>query len=274
MDNYSSSNNYNYDNNSGDIPGFGYDTFNQGASSYDGGQTTYQSNNDYNYSTPSGMAGLMTIATEKVVAKSFVFMVVALVITAFAAMITSPMTAINMLTGGSFFILLIAEIAIVLISNAAIKKNNAVLAGVLYTVYSFLTGVTFSILVLAYTETSIALTFFVTAGMFAVMAVIGLTTDKDLTKIGSICLMGLVGIILASIVNIFLGNSMFDLIISVIGVVIFVGLTAYDTQKIKQMAAYSTDMTENSLALFGAFQLYLDFINLFLKLLRIMGKRK
>ena len=274
MDNYSSSNNYNYDNNSGDIPGFGYDTFNPGASSYDGGQTTYQSNNDYNYSTPSGMAGLMTIATEKVVAKSFVFMVVALVITAFAAMITSPMTAINMLTGGSFFILLIAEIAIVLISNAAIKKNNAVLAGVLYTVYSFLTGMTFSILVLAYTGTSIALTFFVTAGMFAVMAVIGLTTDKDLTKIGSICLMGLVGIILASIVNIFLGNSMFDLIISVIGVVIFVGLTAYDTQKIKQMAAYSTDMTENSLALFGAFQLYLDFINLFLKLLRIMGKRK
>ena len=148
MDNYSSTNNYNYDNNSGDMPGFGYDTFNPGASSYDGGSNSYQSNADYNYSTPTGMAGLMTIATEKVVAKSFVFMVVALVITAFAAMITSPMTALKMLSGGSFFILLVAEIAIVLISNAAIKKNNAVLAGVLYTVYSFLTGMTFSILIL------------------------------------------------------------------------------------------------------------------------------
>ena len=221
------------------------------------------------------MEGLRTIVTERVVAKSFVFMVVALLITAFAALVTSPAIAISMMRGGAFFVLLIAEIAIVLISNAAIKKNNAVLAGVLYTVYSFITGMTFSILIFAYTQTSIAATFFVTAGMFAVMAIIGLTTDKDLTSIGSICLMGLIGIIIASLVNLFiLRNSMFDLIISIIGVVIFVGLTAYDTQRIKQMALYSTDMTENSLALFGAFQLYLDFINLFLKLLRIMGKRK
>ena len=172
-------------------------------------------------------------------------------------------------------LLLIAEIAIVLIGNSAVKKNNAVLAGILYTVYSFLTGMTFSVIILAYTGTSIAATFFVTAGMFGAMAIIGLTTDKDLTGVGSMCLMGLIGIILASLVNlVFLRNSMFDLVISIIGVVIFVGLTAYDTQKIKQMAMYSTVESENSLALFGAFQLYLDFINLFLKLLRIMGKRK
>ena len=100
MDNYSGTNNYNYYNNSGDIPGFGYDTFNPGENSYDGGQSTYKSNNDYNYSMPTGMEGLMTIATERVVAKSFIFMVVALVITAFAAMTTSPITAIKMLSGG------------------------------------------------------------------------------------------------------------------------------------------------------------------------------
>ena len=272
MDNYNSANNYNYDNSADGMGGFGYDTFTTGADSYQG-----QDGGDAfgaGFVGPTGFEGLKTIATQKVVAKSFLFMMVALIITAFAAMTTSPALAIRMLTGGTFFILLIAEIAIVLISNAAIKRNNAVLAGILYTVYSFLTGMTFSILILAYTGTSIAATFFVTAGMFAVMAVIGLTTDKDLTKIGSLCLMGLIGIILASVVNIFIGNSMFDLVISGIGVLIFVGLTAYDTQKIKQMALASNGMTENSIALFGAFQLYLDFINLFLRLLRFMGKRK
>ena len=256
--NYDSANNYNYDNSSSDMPGYGYDAFSPGANSYQGdmGSETYQG---ASYVGPTGMDGLKTIATEKVVTKSFLFMVVALLITAFAALITSPATAIKMLSGGTFFILLIAEIAIVLIGNSAVKKNNAVLAGILYTVYSFLTGMTFS----------------VTAGMFGAMAIIGLTTDKDLTGVGSMCLMGLIGIILASLVNlVFLRNSMFDLVISIIGVVIFVGLTAYDTQKIKQMAMYSTVESENSLALFGAFQLYLDFINLFLKLLRIMGKRK
>ncbi|MCR4750263.1 MAG: Bax inhibitor-1/YccA family protein [Lachnospiraceae bacterium] len=272
--NYNSSNNYNYDNNSGDMPGFGYDSFGPEAGSYQGdfGSENYQQPVNIG---PVGLDGLKTLITQKVVAKSFMFMVVALIITAIASMITSPATAIKMMSGGSFFILLIVEIAIVLISNSAIKKNNAILAGALYTAYSFITGMTFSVLIYAYTGSSLAATFFVTAGMFGIMAIIGLTTDRDLTGIGSICLMGLVGIILAGIVNIFiLRNSMFDLILSIIGVVIFVGLTAYDTQKIKQMSLYSTAMTENSLALFGAFQLYLDFINLFLRLLRIMGRRR
>ncbi len=263
--NYSSNNNYNYAD-----EGYGFDSFGQNANS------TQNDNNYYNpdYKEPTGFAGLQTLVMEKVVAKSFLFMMVALVITGFASLTTSPVTAIRMMTGGSFFILLIAELAIVFAGNWAISKNNAVLAAVLYTVYSFITGMTLSIIYLAYTGGSIVSVFFITAGMFATMAVIGLTTQKDLTGLGSLCFMGLIGIILAGIVNMFLGNSTFDLIISVIGVLIFVGLTAYDTQKIKRMAAYSTDLTENSLALFGAFQLYLDFINLFLKLLRIMGKKK
>lgn len=274
MDNYSSTNNYNYDNNSGDMPGFGYDTFNPGANSYDGGNSSYYSNSDYTYSAPTGMEGFKTIATQKVITKSFVFMFVALLITAFAAMTTSPSVALRMFKSGTIYIVFIAEIAIVLISNAAIKKNNAILAGVLYTIYSFLTGITLSLIIYGYEGSSVVATFFVTAGMFAAMAILGLVTKKDLSGIGSLCFMGLIGIILLGVANLFLGNEKIDFGITIIAIVIFVGLTAYDTQKIKQMAAYSTDVTENSLALFGAFQLYLDFINLFLRLLRLMGKRK
>lgn len=230
---------------------------------------------NYNYATPTGYEGIKTIATERVVTKSFLFMFVALVITAFASLTTSPMTAIRMLTGGSFYILLIAEIAIVLVSNAALKKNNVVLGGILYTVYSFLTGMTISVIYVAYTSSSIASTFFLTAVMFGGMAVFGLATKKDLTKIGSICMMGLWGIILASVVNVFfIKSSGFDLIVSIIGILIFTGLTAWDVQKIKNMCAYSNVENENALAMMGAFEIYLDFINLFLRLLRIMGKRK
>lgn len=261
MDN---NNNFNYAD-----EGYGFDSFSQNANNAQYGDNMYN-----NYTGPTGFAGLQTIVMEKVVAKSFLFMVAALIITGFAALTTSPMVAIRMLSGGAFFVLLVAELAIVFAGNWAVRENKAVLAAVLYTVYSFITGMTLSIIFLAYTGASIVNVFFITAGMFATMAVIGLTTKKDLTGIGSLCLMGLIGIILAGIVNLFIRSSMFDFGIAVVGVIIFVGLTAYDVQKVKQMAAYSTDLTENSLALFGAFQLYLDFINLFLKLLRILGKRK
>ncbi|MCR5799011.1 MAG: Bax inhibitor-1/YccA family protein [Lachnospiraceae bacterium] len=253
---------------------YGYDVFNTAAknySSYDGAATA----GARDYSQATGFENIKNIATEKVVAKSFIFMFVALLITAFASLTTSPYTAARMLSGGGFFILLIAEIAIVLISNAALKKNNVILAGVLYTIYSFITGMTLSVIYVIYAGSSIASVFFITAAMFGSLAVFGLVTKKDLTSVGSICMMGLWGIILASVINLFfLKSNTFDLIVSVIGVLVFVGLTAYDTQKIKQMCAYSTVENENSLALFGAFQLYLDFINLFLKLLRILGRRK
>lgn len=264
MDNYgSNNNNYNYANE-------GYGAFNVLPDSQ---QNSYYYNDGYQ--EPTGFAGIKTIATEKAITKAFVFMTFALIITAIASMITSPMTAINMMTGGTFYILLIAELAIVFAGNAAVKKNNAVLAAVLYTVYSFLTGMTLSVIYVAYTLSSLAAVFFITAGMFAVMAVIGLATKKNLSGIGSACMMALIGIIIASIVNMFiLHSSMLEFGVSILGVVIFSGLTAYDTQKIKKMAAYSSNVTENSLALFGAFELYLDFINLFLRLLSILGRRK
>lgn len=275
-DNYQ---NYNYGgNNYGDGTNGYYDNGNSGANyNYD---ANYNYGNQGQYQNPYNNQGYMdmnlkTVATQEVVAKSFLFMVVALIITAVASLTTSPLIAYRMLTGNGFFILLIAELAIVMVSNWAVSKNNAILAGVLFAVYSYLTGVTCSILFVAYTTASITVIFLVTAAIFAIMAIFGLVTKKDLSSAGSILMMGLLGIIIVSFVNLFLlKSSMLDTIICGIGVLIFVGLTAYDTQKIKRLVAVSNDGNVLTLALMGAFELYLDFINLFLKLLRLFGKRR
>ena len=137
-------------------------------------------------------------------------------------------------------------------------------------------GATLSVIFLAYTLTSIANVFFITAGTFGVMAFLGYTTKKDLTSLGRMMFIGLIGIIIATIVNLFLGSSMLNMIVSYVGVVIFVGLTAYDSQKIKHMLYEADSMDEGAqkLALLGSLTLYLDFINLFLMLLRIFGGNK
>lgn len=251
---------------------------------YGSGQTTQGQGNftgmntGFDQSGVSGMSGfqnLNKIAAHEVVAKSFLFMVVGLLITAVASLTTSPAVAIRMLTGNGFIILLFAELGIVLVSNWAVARNNAILAGVLFAAYSYLTGVTCSVLFLVYTGSSIAVIFFATAAMFAIMAVIGLVTKKDLTSMGNLLLMALIGILIVSLVNRFwLKSGGTDLVICVVGVLVFVGLTAYDAQKIKHLAAVSSDSNVLTLALMGAFQLYLDFINIFLKLLRLFGKRK
>lgn len=268
MDNYNPNDNFNnYQNNYDNNYSNGYNT-NYGSQDYM--NPGFESGNP----VVTRFSDVRAILVEEVVAKSFLFMVVALLITAWASLTTSPKVAIRMLTGYNFYILLGAELLIVLVSNWAVKKNNAILAGVLFAAYSYLTGVTFSILFMVFTATSIAIVFLLTAALFGIMAVYGLATKKDLTSVGNICFMGLIGIILAGVVNLFLGNDMFDMIVSAVGVLIFVGLTAYDTQKIKKMVAYSNDGNVLTLALMGAFELYLDFINLFLKLLRLFGKRK
>lgn len=268
MDNYNPNDNFtNYQNN-----------YNNG---YNNDYSTSYSGQDYmNPGFESGnpvtsrFSEVRTVLAQEVVAKSFLFMVVALLITAWASLTTSPKVAIRMLTGYNFYILLGAELMIVLVSNWAVKRNNAILAGVLFAAYSYLTGVTFSVLFMVFTTTSITTIFLLTAALFGIMAVYGLATKKDLTSVGSLCFMGLIGIILAGVVNMFLRNSVFDTVISAIGVLVFVGLTAYDTQKIKKMVAYSNDGNVLTLALMGAFELYLDFINLFLKLLSLLGKKK
>ena len=175
-----------------------------------------------------------------------------------------------------FFGLLIAEVALVWIVSASINKLSLTTATLLYVLYSVLNGVTLAFIFLVYTAESITSTFFITAGTFAAMAAVGYFTKSDLSSIGKYLFMALIGLIIATIVSLFLHSSMLNMIISYVGVLIFVGLTAYDTQKIKKMlmAADSMDEGAQKIALMGALSLYLDFINLFLYLLRILGNNR
>lgn len=207
-------------------------------------------------------------------------MALALTITGFTAygVSTSPAILQAIATNSVLFWgIIIGELALVLWISAGINRLSLTSATLLFVVYSVLNGVTMSFIFLVYTMTSVASVFFITAGTFAVMAFIGYTTKKDLTSIGRLALMALIGIIIATIVNIFFTKSgTFDLILSYLGVAVFVGLTAYDSQKIKRMLMMQEDGGEQAqkVALLGALSLYLDFINLFLYLLRIFGDRK
>ena len=170
----------------------------------------------------------------------------------------------------------IAQIVLVVWLSARLPKMSMTSATLLFILYSALMGVTMSTIFMIYTMTSIASVFFITAGTFLVMSLIGFFTRIDLTRVGSLLFMALVGLIIASVVNIFLHSETLYWVVSYAGVVIFVGLTAYDTQKIKNTLIQYGEVDEmgQKLALFGAFSLYLDFINLFLHLLRIMGDRR
>jgi FtsH-binding integral membrane protein len=174
------------------------------------------------------------------------------------------------------WVILFAQLGLVMWISARIMSMSMSAATILFIIYSAMMGVTMSSIFMLYTAESIAYVFFITAGMFLVMSVIGYVTRMDLSKVGSVLFMALIGIIIASVVNIFLGSEMLYWIISYVGVVVFTGLTAYDTQKIKHMLVeYGTaDDLGNRFALLGALTLYLDFINLFLFLLRIFGNRK
>ncbi|HJD10984.1 MAG TPA: Bax inhibitor-1/YccA family protein [Candidatus Phocaeicola caecigallinarum] len=208
------------------------------------------------------------------------WMTLALVITGFVSMyVAKSYTLISMIMQNSiaFWGLLIAEIGLVVYLSARIHRISFTTATLLFIAYAILNGVTMAFIFLVYTMSSIATTFFITAGTFGIMALYGYVTKKDLTRIGNICFMALIGLIIASLVNIFLHNSMMDLIISCVGVLLFVGLTAYDSQKIKQLLTgegIEINETTQKIALMGAMTLYLDFINLFLYLLRLLGDRK
>ena len=217
-------------------------------------------------------------AFPKLMRKVYVWMTLALVITGFTAY--SVATSPNLLTAiysnqAIMWGLIIGEFALVIGITAAINKLSLTMATLLFVLFSVVNGVTLSSIFVIYTMTSIAKVFFITAATFGVMAFIGYTTKTDLTSIGKILLMALIGVIIATIVNIFLKSSMLELICSYVGVAIFVGLTAYDSQKIKEMLMTQYDMSEaaQKIALLGALSLYLDFINLFLYLLRLFGSR-
>ena len=211
--------------------------------------------------------------------KVYVWMTLALVLTGVTAygVATSPGIMMAIATNKIlFFGLIIAEFALVFGVSGAINRLSLTTATLMFVAYSVINGALLSFLFLAYTMSSITSVFFITAGTFAVMAFIGYTTKKDLTSIGRMLFMALIGIIIATLVNMFVGSTGLSTIISYVGVLIFVGLTAYDSQKIKEMLVVAGDHGEagQKLALLGALTLYLDFINLFIYLLRIFGQRR
>lgn len=210
----------------------------------------------------------------------YTWMACGLAMTALTAMIVgrNENWVYTLATSGMYWGLLIAEVVLVIFLSARINKMSFATAGLMFAAYAILNGVTMSFIMLAYTAESIAQAFFVTAGTFGGMSLLGFFIKKDLSAMGRTLMMALIGLIIATIVNIFWQNSMMASILNYAGVIIFVGLTAYDTQKIKvmlQQAQYAgiSDQT-NKLALMGSLTLYLDFINLFLYILRLFGNRK
>lgn len=176
----------------------------------------------------------------------------------------------------TFYGLIILELVAVGVITRMINSMSAMTASLLFIAYALLNGLTFSVIFLVYTAESISSTFFVTAGTFGVMSIYGYMTKTDLTKLGSFLFMALVGLIIASVVNWFMNSPVLYWITTFAGVLIFTGLTAYDTQKVKNMLTIGNEGTEEyqKQSILGALTLYLDFINLFLYLLRIFGRRK
>ena len=207
--------------------------------------------------------------------KTFGWMAMCLLITALTAMgFVNSGLFYHMFTSGSIlWILIIAELALVFVLSSFIDRMSVAVATLMLIVYSALNGVTLSFIFVLYSLGSIAKTFFITTGMFGVMALVGATTKRDLSKLGSILLMALLGLIIASTVNLFLR---LEWVVSFIGVILFTALTAYDVQRVKQLAAESDlydDTQVGRLAVISALSLYLDFINLFLYLLRFFGRK-
>lgn len=216
-------------------------------------------------------------AVRQVMTKTFLFMLAALLISGGAAIYAS--------TGGFllammenrylFMGLLIAEVVIVMVANRILVKGAVVPAVILLVVYSVINGLTLSIIFMAYELGSITSIFAMTAAIFGILALVGIFTKMDLTSIGSIGIVGLFGIIIMSVFNIFFFKSSgMSLVLNILGLAIFIGLTMYDAQKIKKMAIANEGTSTTTLALFGALNLYLDFVNIFLRLLALFGKRR
>lgn len=214
-------------------------------------------------------------------AKVFNWMAIGLGLTGLSALLVAGSPTLSRVIFGNpllFYGLIFGELGMVLFLSARLDRISASTATGLFLAYSVLNGVTLSVILLRYTGTSVAATFFVTAGMFVAMAVYGTVTKKDLTSMGSFLFMGLVGMVIASLVNIFIGSSMVSWVVSAIGVIVFTGLTAYDVQKISRMGEAGImaggEAAIRKGAIMGALALYLDFVNLFLSLLQFMGDRR
>lgn len=212
------------------------------------------------------------------ITRVYAWMAFGLVVTAGAAYLTLATGLILTIVSSTFLFigLIIGEFALVIALNGLLQRISPFLAGAVFTLYAALNGVTLSIIMLVYTDTSVALTFGITACTFGIMTLFGYTTGRDLTKLGSLLLMALIGVVIASVANIFLQTELLYWPITIIGILIFIGLVAYDTQKLKRMALTVSEDggAAQKVSIIGALSLYLDFINLFLLLLRLFGKRR
>src|SRR5262245_38315862 len=209
--------------------------------------------------------------------QAYVWMTAGLLVSsAVASYVPSDPVVLNLLYGNPFTIWLvfIAQIGLVIGLSAAIDRFTPAVAAVLFIAYAALNGLTFSAIFLLYTYTSIAQAFLATAATFGVMSLYGSTTKRDLSSAGNLLVMALIGFLIGSLINLFWANSALYWVLTYLGIAIFIGLTAYDTQQIKQLIQQAQDdTTARRLALIGALKLYLDFINLFLLLLRVFGSR-
>jgi len=225
------------------------------------------------YPQDSSFSGSQTLV-QAFMQRVYQWMAAGLALTGFIAFwASSNMSIMRALQGGLFWVVVIAEFGLVIWLSRAISRISATAATIGFLIYSGLNGLTMSYIFLIYTQASIASTFFITAGTFAAVSIFGWTTKTDLTSLGGFFFMALIGIIIASVVNIFMRSSMLYWLISYAGVAIFIGLTAYDTQKLKEIHQ-SNPNAPDQLAIMGALKLYLDFINMFIFLLRIFGRRR
>ena len=232
--------------------------------------------NGYNTAVQAENEATLQRYVAGVMRKVYGKMALGLLMTALASflMLLSP-TAMEILfsSTATIWVLFAIEIGLVIYLSARIDKLSTGMATTLFYVYSALNGVALTPIFLAYTGTSIATTFAITAGTFGAMSIFGYVTRQDLSKIGSFLFMALIGLIICIVVNLFMHNTMLELLISGAGVLIFVGLTAWDTQAIKRMCAEADPSMIGKVATMGALNLYLDFINLFIYLLRFFGSR-
>ena len=211
---------------------------------------------------------------NQILSKTFGWMFIGLLVTFLTGYIiaSNPNMLFNVMSSTGIIVIVLLELALVIFLSARITKMKPITAKISFLLYSFVSGLTFSSIFIIYEVSSILFVFLITSIIFAVFAVIGAVTKLDLTKIGTYLLMALFGVILCTIVNIFLNSASFDLFLSIVVVLIFIGLTAYDVQRISKMGSLNM-LPEDNLAIYGALELYLDYINLILHLLSLFGSR-
>lgn len=211
---------------------------------------------------------------NKLLSKSFLWMCIGLLVTfvtGYGVSMNERMLE-NIFAGSAFWILLVLELILVIVLSVRVMKMSPTAAKICFILYAFVSGLTFSSIFVAYELTSVMMVFLVSAVIFGVMAYIGYKTNVDLSKVGFYLLMALIGVIVISLINIFIGNGTLEIILCIVCLLLFLGITAYDVQKIK--ALETSGLPEDNLAIYGALELYLDFINIFLQILELFAKNK